>query len=178
MCYKNLVTFTSYRKINNRLMRSHNSTTEWLALENLPNLIRRTQLKRFKTADIAVERQIADEERNNGDDSKHGGDDLTRREQYNEEIFDDNDFFYALFERSVHKTGLGIMSSAYHKDKINKKKTKKKHHPSKGRMIRYNVHPKLANFYCPTLVTNDEKPINDGNLSFDREALLEAIRNG
>jgi len=104
-------------------------------------LVKRTQLKRTKYNIIGC-----------AVDAKN---DQSGKE-YNEEIFDDDDFYHQLLRevierKTAHITNPIELTRTYMELQKTRTRIKKNVNTkaSKGRRIRYQVHPKLVNFFAP-----------------------------
>ncbi|KAJ9599419.1 hypothetical protein L9F63_010088 [Diploptera punctata] len=129
-------------------------------LSNRQRLIQRTQLKRSSYNILGQE--LIQESNNQTQESITSGDtnDLKnnhdQNKEYNSEIFDDSDFYHQLLRDLIEKKASDVTDPVQLGRqwlKLQKLRSKMKRKvdtkASKGRKIRYVVHPKLVNFMAP-----------------------------
>lgn len=132
-------------------------------LQDEHRLIKRTQLKRSlyrvlgkpEVSEVMTDEKIQD-------DKPVSKQDLILRD-YDPEIFDDDDFYRQLLKDVIESKSVGIDPAVLRKQLEiqnirNKIKRRVDTKASKGRKIRYDVHPKLVNFMAPieTSAISDE----------------------
>ncbi|XP_002158078.3 protein AATF isoform X1 [Hydra vulgaris] len=116
-------------------------------LTDKERLVKRTQLKRTPYR-ILGENETADSSAPVPD---------SHLKDYNEQIFDDNDFYHEMLKELIErKTNIGsddptTLGRQWLEVQKLRKKIKRKidTRASKGRKVRYDVHPKLVNFMAP-----------------------------
>lgn len=129
-------------------------------LSNRQRLIQRTQLKRSSYNILGQEliresdKQI--EESNPSADTNDLKDSHEQNKEYNSEIFDDTDFYHQLLRDLIEKKSSDVtdpIQLGRQWLKLQKLRSKMKRkidtRATKGRKIRYVVHPKLVNFMAP-----------------------------
>ncbi|XP_015924137.1 protein AATF [Parasteatoda tepidariorum] len=122
-------------------------------LQDRTRLIKRTQLKR------SVYRVLGKPEFSELKSNESNIEDITSKQDlllkdYDPQIFDDDDFYRQLLKDIIQSKSIGIDPSIVRKQmelqKIrNKMKRKVDTKASKGRKLRYDVHPKLVNYMAP-----------------------------
>ncbi|XP_063990645.1 protein AATF-like [Diachasmimorpha longicaudata] len=116
-------------------------------LNDKPKLIKRTQLKRSEYEIV-------------GKDSPDDADEDGRRiQEYDPEIYDDDDFYHQLLRELIEQKSADLtdpiqLSKQWIQLQNMRSKMKRKidTRATKGRRIRYNVHAKLVNFMAPITV--------------------------
>lgn len=116
-------------------------------LKDKPKLIKKTQLKRS-------EYEIIGKEVSENADGR-------RVEEYDPEIYDDDDFYHELLREFIHQKTSGItdptqLSKQWVQLQSMRNKLKRKidTRATKGRRLRYNIHQKLVNYMAPVLVSD------------------------
>eukprot|EP01133_Synstelium_polycarpum_P015249 gene15249-18051_t len=127
-------------------------------LNDYERLQKRTRLRRSTYRIIGAPAVVEDGKTDDVVDNK-------RKEDYDEEIFDDTDFYQILLKELIDGSNkTDEVGSQYWKEMQGlKKKTKKKpanNKASKGRHLRYEVYPKLENYMPPVAA---EVPLWDIN---------------
>lgn len=119
------------------------------ALANKDKLIRKTQLKRSEYEIMGKESKSVDE--NDG----------RRVQEYDEEIYDDDDFYHQLLRELIEYKSADVtdpiqLSKQWIQLQNMRSKMKRKidTRATKGRRIRYNVHQKLVNFMAPITIND------------------------
>lgn len=121
-------------------------------------IIRRTQLKRSMLSILGKEDVDDESERKKTENDENDKSALRDRhlKDYDEEIFDDQDFYNQLVRELIDRRSANVVDPVELARKSielnqlrakNKKKVDTK--ASKGRKIRYNVHKPLVNFMAP-----------------------------
>eukprot|EP01132_Coremiostelium_polycephalum_P002922 gene2922-3640_t len=142
-------------------------------LNDYDRLQRRTRLKRSnftifgenekkqeelnKSKTTITKNQIGREKQITTEDDDENESEKTMEDEYDDEIFDDTDFYQILLTELVNRnkgsnSGTDELGSQYWSEMKNLKKKKKKkvnQKASKGRILRYQVFPKLENFMAP-----------------------------
>lgn len=118
-------------------------------------LRKRTQLKRSNYHILSLKSSV-NEIDNKKDETTNDIEEKKIEEEYNSEIFDDDDFYHQLLRELIeYKTANVTDPVQLSKQWIelqqlrNKMKRKIDTKATKGRRIRYSVHPKLVNFMAP-----------------------------
>jgi len=110
-------------------------------LQDRTRLVRRTQLRRGDYTIIGDTASLAQ------DIAGESGKRDAHLEQYDEEIFDDQDYYSKLLRELIESGTKGSMSVAMAgNDWLKKSKRKVDTKASKGRKLRYDVHAKIVNF--------------------------------
>ncbi|XP_015112184.1 protein AATF [Diachasma alloeum] len=141
-------------------------------LNDKPKLIKRTQLKRS-------EYRIA------GKDATEDPDDDGRRTQeYDPEIYDDDDFYHQLLRELIEQKSADItdpiqLSKQWIQlqNMRNKMKRKIDTRATKGRRIRYNVHAKLVNFMAPITADDTWSDLAKNELYNSLFGKIKAVEN-
>ncbi|XP_008556908.1 protein AATF [Microplitis demolitor] len=135
-------------KINKNANQSIVKQIEFV-LNDKPKLIKRTQLKRSEY-EIVGKKSLDEID-----------DDGRRLHEYDEEIYDDDDFYHQLLRDLIEQKTANItdpleLGRQFSKLQSMRNKLKRKidTRATKGRRIRYNVHNKLVN-YMPAITVND-----------------------
>ena len=129
-------------------------------LSDTPRLVRRTQYKRTSYKVLGkvseIDKNESDEDSNSTDDEANHSQNKRAHEEYDSEIFDDDDFYHNLLRELIerksgsdekqHDNWLQIQKL---RAKSNRKKVDTR--ASKGRKIRYDIHAKLVNFMAPVI---------------------------
>ena len=103
-----------------------------------------------------IDKNESDEDSNSTDDEANHSQNKRAHEEYDSEIFDDDDFYHNLLRELIerksgsdekqHDNWLQIQKL---RAKSNRKKVDTR--ASKGRKIRYDIHAKLVNFMAPVI---------------------------
>jgi len=110
-------------------------------MSDMPRLLKRTQLKRGEYKIIGD--VVAPVDTNQETSSKRD----THLQQHDEEVFDDTDFYERLLQELIESGSQASLQAALiGRTAVKKSKTKVDTRASKGRKIRYQVHPKLVNY--------------------------------
>jgi len=137
-------------------------------LSDRERLIKRTQLKRSQYVSVGESSENGESKKRKRDDSNVeaiGKPSKAEQTDYNEEIFDDDDFYHQLLREVIERKASNVEDSTdlstrwLELQKLrgkNKRKVDTK--SSKGRKIRYAVHNKLVNFMAPY----DASPMAEG----------------
>ncbi|XP_049775523.1 protein AATF [Schistocerca cancellata] len=119
-------------------------------LSNRHRLIQRTQLKRSTYSPICQE--IQEDENAKNEEPKES----ERLKEYDPEVFDDSDFYHQLLRELIERKTVGVTDPVQlgrqwlELQKLRSKmKRKIDVRATKGRRIKYVVHPKLVNFMAP-----------------------------
>ncbi|XP_035228895.1 protein AATF-like [Stegodyphus dumicola] len=138
-------------------------------LQDKNRLIKRTQLKRslYRVLGKPEFSQMKNDENADVNESVSKQDMLLK--DYDPEIFDDDDFYRQLLKDVIESQSVGIDREVLRKQmeiqKIrNKMKRKVDTKASKGRRLRYDVHPKLANFMASIQTTKVSDETRDNVL--------------
>ncbi|GFR18835.1 protein AATF [Trichonephila clavata] len=124
------------------------------SLQDKSRLIKRTQLKR------SVYLILGKSESSNSKSANGNEEEISVSKQdmllkdYDPEIFDDDDFYRQILKEIIESKSFGVDAAAIRKQMDiqkmrNKMKRKVDTRASKGRKLRYDVHPKLVNFQAP-----------------------------
>ena len=125
-------------------------------LSDTPRLVRRTQFKRtsYKVLGKVVDVPESEDDSNNSEDESNVQN--KEREEYDSEIFDDDDFYHNLLRELIERKSGSDEKQQDHwlqiqklRAKSNRKKVDTR--ASKGRKIRYDIHAKLVNFMAPVV---------------------------
>jgi len=125
-------------------------------LSDTPRLVRRTQFKRtsYKVLGKVVDVHESEDDSNNSEDESNLQN--KEREEYDSEIFDDDDFYHNLLRELIERKSGSDEKQQDHwlqiqklRAKSNRKKVDTR--ASKGRKIRYDIHAKLVNFMAPVV---------------------------
>lgn len=119
-------------------------------LGNRQRLIQRTQLKRTAYS------PICQQDLENGNIKEEESNELERLKEYDPEIFDDSDFYHQLLRELIERKTADVTDPVQlgrqwlELQKLRSKmKRKIDVRATKGRKIKYVVHPKLVNFMAP-----------------------------
>jgi protein AATF/BFR2 len=130
-------------------------------LSNRQRLIQRSQLKR-SSYNILGQELIPQQQQENaeGSSASTNADNFTieqeQSKEYNTEIYDDTDYYHQLLRELIERKSIDVTDPVQlgrqwlELQKLRSKmKRKKDTRATKGRKIRYVVHPKLVNFMAP-----------------------------
>ena len=128
-------------------------------LADTPRLVRRTQFKRTSYKVLGQKETIDKEEDDEDSNSENEESNLRKskfKEEYDCEIFDDDDFYHNLLRELIERksgTSESQQDNWLQIQKLRAKANRKKvdTRASKGRKIRYDIHAKLVNFMAPVL---------------------------
>ncbi|CAH1776585.1 unnamed protein product [Owenia fusiformis] len=127
-------------------------------LSDKPHLVKRTQLKRspYRVLGDPLEKPADAVKDENLQASITQKEQQAKEQEYNTEIFDDDDFYHQLLRELIERKTTDLqdpieLSRQWLEIQKLRNKTKRKvdTRASKGRKIRYDVHQKLVNFMAP-----------------------------
>ncbi|GFU47136.1 protein AATF [Nephila pilipes] len=129
-------------------------------LQDKSRLIKRTQLKRSAYRILGKPESACIKNAEDNEEMSVSKQDMLLKD-YDPEIFDDDDFYRQILKDVIEGKSFGVDAAAIRKQmdiqKIrNKMKRKVDTKASKGRKLRYDVHPKIINFQAQ--VQNSEMP--------------------
>ncbi|KAG8184904.1 hypothetical protein JTE90_017759 [Oedothorax gibbosus] len=127
-------------------------------LQDKTRLVRRTQLKRSLYRVLGKPESIEMNKEGNAEAEPSVSQQDLLLKDYDPEIFDDDDFYRQILKDVIESKSFGIDPAVVRKQmeiqKIrNKMKRKVDTKASKGRKLRYDVHPKLVNFMAPVQIS-------------------------
>lgn len=129
-------------------------------LQDKSRLVRRTQLKRSVYTIIGKSESSNLKSAKDSEETSVSKQDMLLKD-YDPEIFDDDDFYRQILKDLIESKSFGADAAAIRKQMDiqkmrNKMKRKVDTKASKGRRLRYDVHPKIVNFLAQT--QNTEMP--------------------
>ncbi|GFY49494.1 protein AATF [Trichonephila inaurata madagascariensis] len=132
------------------------------SLQDKSRLIKRTQLKRSVYRILGKSEPSNSKSANENEEISVSKQDMLLKD-YDPEIFDDDDFYRQILKDIIESKSFGVDADAIRKQMDiqkmrNKMKRKVDTRASKGRKLRYDVHPKIVNFQarCQTSEMPDE----------------------
>ncbi|XP_024883584.1 protein AATF-like [Temnothorax curvispinosus] len=154
----------SYREYRNSVIKKWNDKT-WIATSSLSKGSGQTTLKQieFAMSDISKLRKRTQLKRSEynvvGKSLSNEDNDGRRIQEYDVEIYDDDDFYHQLLRNLIEYKSSDVtdpiqLSKQWIQLQNMRKKMKRKidTRATKGRKVRYNVHNKLINFMAPITV--------------------------
>lgn len=155
-----------YREYRNSVIKKWNDKT-WIATGSLSKGSSQTTLKQieFAMSDISKLRKRTQRKRSEyniiGKSLPNEDKDDRRIQEYDVEIYDDDDFYHQLLRDLIEYKSSNVtdpiqLSKQWIQLQNMRKKMKRKidTRATKGRRVRYNVHNKLVNFMAPITVYN------------------------